>query len=37
MRAAAIGDAIGALVARDLAGRADVGWRWDALRLPIAQ
>ena len=36
MRAAGTGDAIGALVARDVAGQADVGLRWDALRLVIA-
>jgi len=36
MRAAQAGDAIGALVARDLAGQVDVGRRWDALRLLIA-
>ena len=36
MRAARTGDAIGALVARDPAGQADVGRRWDALRLLIA-
>ena len=36
MRAAGTGDAIRALVARDLAGRADLGARWDALRLLIA-
>ena len=35
-RAAQVGDAIGALVARDLAGQVDVGRRWDALRLLIA-
>ena len=36
MRAAGTEDAIRALVARDLAGQADVGLRWDALRLVIA-
>jgi hypothetical protein len=36
MRAARAGDAIRALVARDLAGKADLGARWDALGLLIA-
>ena len=36
MRAAGTGDAIRALVARDPAGRADLGARWDALRLLVA-
>ena len=36
MCAAGTGDAIRALVARDPAGRADLGARWDALRLLIA-
>ncbi len=36
MRAAQASDAIRALVARDPAGQADLGARWDALRLLIA-
>ncbi len=36
MRAAGTVEAIRALVARDLAGQANVGLRWDALRLLIA-
>lgn len=36
MRTARTGDAIAALVARDLAGQADLSARWDALELLIA-